>query len=374
MIENNSLRNLQSFDMDPPRFTPTGEDSNPVKLSLIWAVLFISLIGGASVGPYYFYIQPDCQLLKASWRLIAFAFGLLPLLYNEYRENRDGFMYSKQNLVNRKSLEAVFWASLGYSAWTVGLVIALNHTSVAQASLFANLCPIIIILNKMCNKEYLNQLEKFGTLVALIGVLFLIFDKDFSSKEGMVNIANVGSLDRFLFGTVIAILGSIGGAFYLTKNQEVKYDYPPVFGIFVMAIMGFVQITVASMFLEGATLNFNSQTGILGLFSGEWFLIYVFMTLIVGYGGYFGYAYSVKYFDASFISLVLVFEPVVGALVVYIAGWQSVPGLLTFLGAFCIIPGIIVVIKGQKKPVFTSLSAYHTSTYNNTVPLIPLEK
>jgi len=375
MIENNSLRNLQSFDMDEHKnFTSTGDDLTPSKVAVAWAVLFICLIGGASVAPYYFYIQPDCQLLKASWRMLAFAIGILPFLYLEYNENKDGYMYSKQNLLSRKSLEAVFWASLAFSTWTVGLVISLNHTGVAQAALLSNLCPMIIIFNKLSNKEYLNQFEKIGTMAAVLGMFFVMFDQDLHSKTGMVDLEKISPFDRFIFGSLVAILGSIGGAFFLTKNQEVKYDYPPVFGMFTMAIMGFLQITFASMLIEGATLNFDAQTGVFGLFSGEWFMTYVFMTVLAGYGCYLGYVHCVKYFDASFISLILAFEPVVSALVVYVSGWQSVPGLLTFLGVICIVPGLVAIIKGQKKPVFTSLSQVTTSQYHNTVPLIPLDK
>ena len=174
---------------------------------------------------------------------------------------------------------------------------------------------------------------------------------DFSSKEGMVDLSQVSFMERLVFGDLMGILGSVGAAFYFTKNHELKYDFPLYLGIMCMSFLGFVQISFASILFEGATLSFDAKNGLFGLFSQEWFVTYIYIVIITGYGAYVAYVLALKYFKALLVSVVLTLEPMAGAVIVYILGWQSFPGPLTLMGFMIILPGIIVVSIGKdQKP------------------------
>ena len=102
-------------------------------LVLKWAILFISLIGGAFSGIFYFYIQIDCQLLKSSWRLFALSIAIIPMVYFEYKKEKDNYLYSRENLTNPRLWKAMFLASLGNSLWTVSILVTVNYISIAQS-------------------------------------------------------------------------------------------------------------------------------------------------------------------------------------------------------------------------------------------------
>lgn len=328
------------------------EDATPQEKMIVminWAILLVSLIGGTFTGIFYFYVQIESQLLKSSWRLILLALALIPFVYFEYLSKKETYSYTKENLLNPKSWKTMFWATFGHSCWTVSILISVNYTSIAQSFLFTNLHSIVIVIYNIVMKIPVTRMELIGTLLATSGTFFLASDNNIHSKEGMVDLSQVTLMERLIFGDLVGMLGSIGAAFYFKKNHELKNDMPTYLSVMAMSMIGFLQISTVAVIFDGASLGFDHLTGIFGVFSQDWFLIYVYMVIITGYGGYVCYVIALKFFDPLLVSVVLTMEPVCGAIAVYLLGWQSFPGLFTILGFCAILPGILAVTFGQTK-------------------------
>jgi len=123
-------------------------------------LLLVAIICGSSVGVFYYYIQPTNQLLKASWRMLFLAICVCPLAVMEYQKGKERFIYSKEALFNREVLKKMLYASLGHVVWTVALVIAVNHTSMAQANLLISLHPITLLVARMNNRSGIIGTQK----------------------------------------------------------------------------------------------------------------------------------------------------------------------------------------------------------------------
>jgi len=262
----------------------------------------------------------------------------------------------------------MFLATGGHSIWTVATLISVNYTSVAQSFLFLNLHAIMIVAYNILKKIPVSRPEVLGSLLATFGTVFLAFDGNIHSSEGMVDLSKVTLFERIVYGDIVGILGSVGAAFYFTKNAELKYDFPVYLGIFAMSVIGFFQISIASFILEGSTFSFDPMNGLFGLFTQEWFVTYIYVVIITGYGAYVCYVFALKYFDALLVSIVITLEPIVGAIIVFLLGWQSFPGPLTIIGFFVILPGILIVTLGKSKRLNNSVK--HSLNKSNQEPLI----
>ena len=106
---------------------------------------------------------------------------------------------------------------------------------------------------------------------------------------------------------------------------------------------------IFSLIFEGAEISFDPYNGIFGLFTEKWFEFYIWIGLVCGLGCYVLYVVVAKLLDALVIGVTLNFEPVGSAILVWLLGVQSLPGILTIIGSLFILPGVILVVYGQDK-------------------------
>lgn len=312
-------------------------------------LLLIALVCGSSVGVFYFYIHPGSQLLKASWRLLFLVICISPLAIIEYFKEREKFLYSREVLWNGEILKKIFIASIGHTIWTIALVIAVNHTSMAQAYLLISLHPIVLMLFKMYNKSNILRLEIIGAICVLIGAFFIFLDNDIESFGDVVDLNIIDTATRNSSGNLVAIIGSIGGAIYYSKNYQLKYEYPFFLGILMVSFLGFIEVSILAMITEGATFSFNHEFGIFGFFTSEWIGTYVLTILVTGFGTYIGNRFSQKYFEPLLLLIVFNMEPVCATFLVVVMGWQSIPAVMTIIAFLLIIPGTLCVILGNRE-------------------------
>jgi len=177
----------------------------------------------------------------------------------------------------------------------------------------------------------------------------VFFDESTTSFTVYPDLNQVTSSQRIIYGNIVALLGSVGGAFYFTKNHELKTEYPFFLGILMISVLGFTMISILSIILEGTSISFDSNTGIFGLFTGEWFGVYILTIIFTGFGTYIGYVVSFKYFEPLLLSIIQNTEPIFAALLVAVLGWQSMPSFLTSFAFILIIPGLILVTLGNRE-------------------------
>lgn len=86
----------------------------------------------------------------------------------------------------------------------------------------------------------------------------------------------------------------------------------------------------------------------------RWFVYYIFVGLATGIGYYVIYSYVALHLDAIYVTIALYFEPAVSSVIVYLLGWQSLPGtfnldntyLIYFekLATLAIFGGVMVIV------------------------------
>jgi len=313
-----------------------------------WTVLFISLVGGSCSGLFYYYMQMECQLIKNAWRLFLTSLMILPFALIELKRKIDTDPNYLQTMKDPKYWKAMIIGSLGHTTWSVGLLISVNHTTMAHAYLFHSMHMVIIAFMKFFKGASLLREEILGTLLATFGSIFLAMDHDVGSSS-IVNLAAQSPLERFLLGDMVSLLSAIGGALFFTKTHEISQGFPTYTRVSIMSFMGSLIVATLSITFEGATFSMDPQTGLFALLTERWFHLALLHALISGLGSYVCYQLSTKYFDPLLVSVVCAAEPVVSALLVFFLGWQSFPGLLTWVGFAVILPSVIIISIAQNQ-------------------------
>jgi drug/metabolite transporter (DMT)-like permease len=318
--------------------------SSFLKRILAWILLFVSVVGGASIGPFFLYVNTKSQLLKSAWRLWITSILLLPFVLWEYKRDREKAAFNKKVLFKPAVIRSLVLASLANSIWVGFLVYAINYTSMAQAYLFNNCQSFIIVFYKYFTRQKVSQYEFIGTAIAGIGAIFVASDNDHYIMNDTA--APESWWDRG-YGDLLAFIGSIGAAAFFLINAEIKHKYPLYTGIIMMSIMGSIFMSAFSLIFEEAQFSFDEYHGIFGLFTDKWIGTYILIGIVTGLGCYVLYVVVSKMLDSLIQTVSLNFEPIFSALIVWYFGMQELPGVLTFIGAMFIIPGMICVVLGQ---------------------------
>lgn len=109
-----------------------------------WILLCVSVIGGASFGPFMLRVSVS-SVLKVLWRIEITALLLIPFIIYEKRKDKFGEIFRKKVLFEPQAVRSLVIVGIGKALWLLSFVYALNYTSVAHASLFSSIPSLIII-------------------------------------------------------------------------------------------------------------------------------------------------------------------------------------------------------------------------------------
>lgn len=126
-----------------------GPDRRRKKLRMIiilkWILLVLSIIGGASFGPFMLYVQTT-PALKGAWKMEITLILLLPFIIYEKVHDKHNEFFRLKVLFNRLAVQKLAIASVGNALWMICLLISLNYTSMAHAYLFNGIPSLLIII------------------------------------------------------------------------------------------------------------------------------------------------------------------------------------------------------------------------------------
>lgn len=112
---------------------------------LRWVLLIISIIGGASFGPFMLKVNAP-SVLKALWRMEITVILLIPFVIYEMKNDKYGEIFRPQALFGGNMVKRLTFASIGNALWMISLLFALNYTSIAHAYLFNSIPSLIIVV------------------------------------------------------------------------------------------------------------------------------------------------------------------------------------------------------------------------------------
>ena len=94
--------------------------------------------------------------------------------------------------------------------------------------------------------------------------------------------------------------------------------------------------------------SFDPINGIFGWASSKYLLFSaIFMGPIAGVVGVGGYIILLDYFPSHIVASIFLLEPVSGQIVGIILGQDNFPGIVTYLGAFGMLLGIAIMMRGD---------------------------
>ncbi|ABW02816.1 DMT family transporter [Caldivirga maquilingensis] len=245
------------------------------------------------------------------WRTTLASLALTPLMIRDLR--RNGL-----NIPLRLIALSGLALAIHFMTWITSLyytTVAMSVTIVSTYSVFT--IPITIALGRR-----VNALTVIGASLALTGVAAMMY-----SSYGL----NTGSL----MGDLLALAGSISGAFYFTIGELARVKAStPVYSTLVYASAAL--FTVPAALLMGVNLTLPS------------FKSLVMISLIVAGPMLMGHTllnYSLKYLPATAVSTVTLVEPVGSTVLAYLLLHQSV-GLIEALSMTVTLIGVYLSIRG----------------------------
>lgn len=228
--------------------------------------------------------------------------------------------------VDKKDMLLMLCAGILFGLDLVFFNIAIHKTSIANVNLFASLvCFILVPIGAIFFKEKIKVDFVIGSLVALAGVFVLI------KGRGGESVATP-------FGDFLAFLSMVCYGLFLSLvyGLRKKYDTP--------ILMAFASVGSATALLavgipmEGFSLPKDAKTW--------WILLWIMIFGQLLGQGFFGYIMGK--IDAQASSLILLFSPMIAALMGYVFLGEKL-GIYEIIGMVIIVCGVYIAKMKKKK-------------------------
>ncbi|OQR84730.1 Drug/Metabolite Transporter (DMT) Superfamily [Achlya hypogyna] len=248
--------------------------------------------------------------------------------------------------------DALVMCALGYCLWNCTFIWALEHTSVGHAYILNNSHSLVLVMGKILCRRPVALQEAIGTVIGIAGGVVTALDHTVSRTKA------VGpSLD----GDIVAFLGAVGAAFYLTNAKTVRNQAGMDFMVFMwlhMCTVCVILLPLLAVFTESLSISTHPVHGLFGWLDASRLPFELYLVAVCDFVGGMGYVRVLKYFEPIVVSIVMLLEPVLAVCLGIAVGVSNVPGLLTICGSAVVILGTAMVI--------------HSSTQRpTTVPVKP---
>ncbi len=241
------------------------------------------------------------SLSIAAWRLIVASAVLLPYTWATRRAEVVALGRRDAGLL---ALAGLF-LGLHFAAW----IASLGYTSVASSAVLVSMGPIFVALGAwLFWKERPGPLLALGVLLAAVGSI-------------VVSWADLGQGGDHLLGDLLAVIGGVMVAGYLLIGRRVRgrlslVAYAAlVYGMGMLTLLGAVLLTGESL------LGFSPE-------AYGWVLALALGPQLVGHSSL---NWSLRYLSATFVSIVILAEPIASSILAYLilderVTWATVAG------------------------------------------------
>ncbi|MEO0564246.1 MAG: DMT family transporter, partial [Chloroflexota bacterium] len=223
--------------------------------------------------------------------------------------------------------------------------LSLEYTTVLVSVTLVSTTPLFAALSEWL---FLRQLPRnvvlIGMVFAIGGGILLAIPVDIS------NVSASTSGDNDLLGGVLALLGAVAMAAYLTIGRSLRANLALLPYIWIVyGIGGLVMLPV--LFAQDVPLTGYSVNGYL------WLIALALIPQLIGHSSL---NYAVKYLSATYISVTTKLEPIVSAAIAFFA-FSEIPNRWEITGSAIILTGVLVASLPKRnrmrasKPIGTTL-------------------
>lgn len=253
----------------------------------------------------------------AAYRTVFAVLLLIP--YWLYHQRKSG-KKTKGRLTGKEQwLILLAGASLGlhFTLW----IASLNYTTVASASVLVTMHPILLIIAEsiLMNRNF-HKLTWAGVFIAFGGSAIL----------GLADKFTGSSFPHPLFGDGLAVAAAFMFVIYFLLGRKLRQNAEWI--DYVFRVYGYAALTCILFVLVTGSSTIPDRAGILvalGMAIGP---------QIIGHGSL---NYGVKYISPTFLSTLVLIEPLLSTLLAWFF-FKEIPPVLSFVGIGVTMAGIVM--------------------------------
>jgi drug/metabolite transporter (DMT)-like permease len=117
---------------------------------------------------------------------------------------------------------------------------------------------------------------------------------------------------------------------------------------FPVTLISAIVLTLWAIIMEDLTFNLDDMSGAFGWLSVTWIIYVGYLALGPGLLGHTGINAVLRWIPPLTISMILIMEPVIGSIIGWVVGVDSIPQLWTIIGGSLMISGLALVTFGSE--------------------------
>ena len=290
-----------------------------------WLIMGVALFAVSSAGAVFEMIEDVGGLSKAAWRLQATSLVLLPGFMVQYARAEDSLKLQWKNSMHLLTASGICLA-LHFGTW----LMSLDRTTLTHSLLFVTAHPLVIIIGLWLLRKPATKMQSIGALVGFIGAAVVVGGG--ASETGVS-----------LYGDFLAFLGAVTVVGYLAIGRMVRGWMPLFLYAFPVTLVSAIALTAWAILSEGLTFDLDDMTGAFGWISVTWILYVGYLALGPGLLGHTGINAVLRWIPPLTISMMLIMEPVIGSIIGWIVGVDSIPQIWTLIGGLLMVSGLALV-------------------------------
>ena len=290
-----------------------------------WLIMGVALFAVSSAGAVFEMIEDVGGLSKAAWRLQATSLVLLPGFMVQYARAEDSLKLQWKNSMHLLTASGICLA-LHFGTW----LMSLDRTTLTHSLLFVTAHPLVIIIGLWLLRKPATKMQSIGALIGFIGAAVVVSGG--ASETGVS-----------LYGDFLAFLGAVTVVGYLAIGRMVRGWMPLFLYAFPVTLVSAIALTAWAILSEGLTFNLDDMTGAFGWISVTWILYVGYLALGPGLLGHTGINAVLRWIPPLTISMMLIMEPVIGSIIGWIVGVDSIPQIWTLIGGVLMVSGLALV-------------------------------
>ena len=291
-----------------------------------WLTLSVAVLAVSSAGIVLQEMSEVPPILRASWRMQGTALILLPGFLYQLSRNSDFEL-------NRNDAQLVLASSLFLAIHFGSWVWSLDNTSLVHSLLFVNTHPLVVVAVMPFLGEAVRRGHIRGVALGFGGATLSLMDL---GDGGQVSFA----------GDFAAFVGAVTVVGYILVGRQLrsKRGMPIFFYAFPVTLAAGAWLSFATVFLEGTSLSsIEPSDSLFGWSDPIWVVWVAYLSLGPGLCGHTGVNTVLRWISPIVVSIAMLMEPVLGAIIGWLWTGDVVIGLPTVVGGLMMMAGAITV-------------------------------
>ena len=291
-----------------------------------WLILSVAVIAVSSAGIVLQQMSEVPPILRASWRMQGTALILLPGFLYQLSRNSDFEL-------NRNDAQLILASSLFLAVHFGSWVWSLDNTSLVHSLLFVNTHPLVVVAVMPFLGEVVRRGHIRGVALGFGGATISLMDLGDGGQVSLV-------------GDFAAFVGAVTVVGYILVGRQLrsKRGMPIFIYAFPVTLAAGIWLSLATVFFEGTSISSVEPSGSLfGWSDPIWIVWIAYLSLGPGLCGHTGVNTVLRWISPIVVSIAMLMEPVLGAIIGWLWTDEVVLGLPTVLGGLMMMAGAITV-------------------------------